>query len=213
LRLHGLHYLQSVQKVRSVQGMESPQQRRDRRRAEKRQAIRLVAVKLALEQGLEAVTVEAISAAADISPRTFFNYFASKEEALVMEPPLRPDEIVDELGRRPADEPAFLSLKTVARELAVRMRPVWAGMQPFMELNNRHPELAARAGAVDQSKIMDTVLDAVKARPGVTSGIHARMLLIATFGAMISAVQESVATGRPVEELLDEAFALLERGL
>ncbi|MEU1385685.1 MULTISPECIES: helix-turn-helix domain-containing protein [unclassified Nonomuraea] len=193
--------------------MESPEQRRERRRAEKRQAIRLAAVRLALDEGLDAVTVEAVSAAADISPRTFFNYFASKEEALVMEPVWRPDDIVAMLADRPADEPAFRSLKAVARELAVRVRPIWDTMQPFMELNNRYPELAARARAVDQTQIMETVLGAVRARPGVTSGIHARMLLITTFGAMISAIQESAATEKPVEELLDEAFALLERGL
>ncbi|MEV4395506.1 TetR/AcrR family transcriptional regulator [Nonomuraea sp. NPDC049607] len=193
--------------------MESPEQRRERRRAEKRQAIRLAAVRLALDEGLDAVTVEAVSAVADISPRTFFNYFASKEEALVMEPVWRPDDIVGLLGERPPDEPAFQSLKAVARELAVRMRPVWDTMQPFMELNNRHPELAARARAVDQTQIMETVLGAVRARPGVTSGIHARMLLITTIGAVISAIQESAATDEPVEELLDEAFALIERGL
>ncbi|MFI6923855.1 TetR/AcrR family transcriptional regulator [Nonomuraea spiralis] len=193
--------------------MESPEQRRERRRAEKRQAIRMAAVRLALDHGLDAVTVEAVSAAADISPRTFFNYFASKEDALVMEPVWRPDDIVDLLGGRPADEPAFRSLKAVARELAVRIRPIWDTMQPFMELNSRYPELAARARAVDQTELMEKVLGAVRERPGVTTGIHARMLLIATFGAMISAVQESAATGEPVETLLDEAFALLERGL
>ncbi|MFI9590922.1 TetR/AcrR family transcriptional regulator [Nonomuraea sp. NPDC052265] len=193
--------------------MESPEQRRERRRAEKRQAIRLAAVRLALDEGLDAVTVEAVSAAADISPRTFFNYFASKEEALVMEPVWRPDDIVGMLGDRPAGEPAFESLKAVARELAVRVRPIWDTMQPFMELNNRYPELAARARAADQTQIMETVLGAVRARPGVRSGIHARMLLITTIGAMISAIQESAATDEPVEELLDEAFALLERGL
>ncbi|MEV1176833.1 TetR/AcrR family transcriptional regulator [Nonomuraea sp. NPDC049784] len=193
--------------------MESPQQRRDRRRAEKRQAIRMAAVKIALDAGIEAATVEAISAAADISPRTFFNYFASKEEALIMEPIWRPEELVDMLAERPADEPAFQSLKAVMRSLSVQVRPIWADMEPFVELRKRYPELTAKARAVDETKIMETIFEAVKGRPGVTSPIHARLLMVASFGATISAVQESLEAGGSVEELLDEAFTLLEKGL
>ncbi|MER5999333.1 TetR/AcrR family transcriptional regulator [Nonomuraea angiospora] len=193
--------------------MESPQQRRDRRRAEKRQAIRVAAVKIALDEGIEAATVEAISAAADISPRTFFNYFASKEEALVMEPLWHPEELVGMLAERPADEPAFQSLKTVMRTFAVRSQRIWTDMQPFMELRKRHPELAAKSRVADETKIMDTIFDAVRSRPGVTGPIHARLLIVASFGAAISAIQEATAGGGSVEDLLEEAFTLLENGL
>ncbi|WP_346109932.1 helix-turn-helix domain-containing protein [Nonomuraea maheshkhaliensis] len=193
--------------------METPQERRDRRRAEKRQAIRTAAVKIALDQGLEAATVEAISAAADISPRTFFNYFSTKEEALVMEPLWRPEEFTELLGARPGDEPAFESLKAVARILAARVSPIWADAQLFGELRRRHPELAAKARAADETKIMENVFEVVRDRPGVSGKLHARMLVIGTFGAAISAVQEAAETGGSVEELLEEALTLLENGL
>ncbi|GAA3606595.1 hypothetical protein GCM10022419_109330 [Nonomuraea rosea] len=170
-------------------------------------------MRLALDEGLEAATVEAISAAADISPRTFFNYFATKEEALVLGPIWQPEELVDLLASRPADEPVFLSMQQVMRELAERMRPVFADMQPFMELRARHPELAARARAADESKIMETIIGAVGSRPGVVSGMHARMLVIASFGAAMSAIHESLEGGGSVQDLLDEAFTLLENGL
>ncbi|WP_219463096.1 TetR/AcrR family transcriptional regulator [Nonomuraea rhizosphaerae] len=193
--------------------MESPQERRERRRAEKRQAVRRVAVRIALDDGLEAATVEAISAAADISPRTFFNYFGSKEDALVMEPAWRPEDLMELLRRRPEDEPVFRSLQAVMKEVGVRSLPLWADMQPFMELQNRHPELAVRARAADQAKVMEMTLALVRSRPGARGGLHARLLVVGSFGAMISAVQESLETGEPVEELLDQAFALLEQGL
>jgi len=205
--------LQSVQEMHIVQSMESPQERRERRRAEKRQAIRNAAVRIALDQGLEAATVEAISAAADISPRTFFNYFASKEEALAPAPPWTPEEFIELLDARPADEPAFQSLKAVARTLAARMLPAMADRKPYAELRKRYPELAAKAEAADATKLMENLLGAVLGRPGVTGSMHGRLLVIAAFGATISAVQESMATGRPVEELIEEAFTLLENGL
>jgi AcrR family transcriptional regulator len=47
-----------------------------------RQAIRAAAIELFTLNGVEATTVEQIAAAADISPRTFFNYFDTKEAAV-----------------------------------------------------------------------------------------------------------------------------------
>lgn len=50
---------------------------------ETRHALERATVELALEAGLEQVTVEQIAERADVSPRTFFNYFGSKEDALL----------------------------------------------------------------------------------------------------------------------------------
>lgn len=58
---------------------------RDRRRA----AVERVALDLALRHGYDAVTVEMICDAALVSPSTFFNYFGSKDRA-VLGPEPRP---------------------------------------------------------------------------------------------------------------------------
>jgi AcrR family transcriptional regulator len=60
---------------------------RERKRVATRQAIQSAVLRLALDRGLENVTVEEISRAADISPRTFFNYFVSKEAAMIGDSP------------------------------------------------------------------------------------------------------------------------------
>jgi AcrR family transcriptional regulator len=60
---------------------------RERKRLATRQAIQQAVLTLALERGLEHVTVEEISRQADISPRTFFNYFVSKEAAIAGDSP------------------------------------------------------------------------------------------------------------------------------
>jgi AcrR family transcriptional regulator len=60
---------------------------RERRRQETERSIQNAALQLAARQGVDAVTVEAICAAAGVSVRTFFNYFPFKEAAFAVSPP------------------------------------------------------------------------------------------------------------------------------
>src|SRR5437764_172016 len=65
---------------------------RERQREQTHVAIRRAALDLVQRQGLAALTVQAISREAGVSPRTFFNHYRSKEEALVSDlPPFRPE--------------------------------------------------------------------------------------------------------------------------
>ena len=60
---------------------------RERKRLATRRTIQMTVLDLIQHNGLERVTVEEISARANISPRTFFNYFPSKEAAAVGDAP------------------------------------------------------------------------------------------------------------------------------
>ena len=62
---------------------EPPLGLRDRKRLETRLRLEDAAVTLVLESGLEHTTIDAISELADVSPRTFFNYFESKDAAIL----------------------------------------------------------------------------------------------------------------------------------
>lgn len=56
---------------------------RERKKAATRAALSAAALRLALEQGADKVRVDDIADAAGVSPRTYNNYFASREQAIV----------------------------------------------------------------------------------------------------------------------------------
>ena len=80
--------------------------RRERKKLATRQALRIAALELVAERGLADVTVEDIAEAADVATRTFFNYFPSKEAAVIG---LDPDRVVrmsaQVLSRPPEETP------------------------------------------------------------------------------------------------------------
>jgi AcrR family transcriptional regulator len=83
---------------------------RERKKLATRVALSHAAWSLMVEHGLDAVTPEAIAEAADVSPRTFRNYFASREEAILDELVRRASSLTDGVRARPASEPVWDSL-------------------------------------------------------------------------------------------------------
>ena len=80
--------------------------RRERKKLATRQALSAAALRLALEHGPQNVRVDDIAEAAGVSPRTYNNYFSSREQAiLVALAAERGQRVAAALRKRPADEP------------------------------------------------------------------------------------------------------------
>ncbi|MFD5753672.1 TetR/AcrR family transcriptional regulator [Streptomyces sp. NPDC127033] len=94
---------------------------RERKKQATRTALSEAAVRLAAVHGAENVTVEAISEAAGVSPRTFFNYFESHDDAFVMI-----DRTVGERVRRAVREapPELSAFEAVREALATELTHV-----------------------------------------------------------------------------------------
>lgn len=87
---------------------------RERKKERTRQALVDAATTLFASKGYDETTIADLAAAADVSPRTFFSHFASKEEVLVSDPPLRLQTIIEVLaGPRSAESPGELLLRAL----------------------------------------------------------------------------------------------------
>jgi AcrR family transcriptional regulator len=80
---------------------------RERKKQATREALRLAALRLSVEKGWDQVRVEDIAAEAGVSPRTFNNYFASKDEAFLATAYDRGARMQAALAARPAEEPLW----------------------------------------------------------------------------------------------------------
>ncbi|MGH7641047.1 MAG: TetR/AcrR family transcriptional regulator [Candidatus Dormibacteria bacterium] len=94
---------------------------RDRKKLAARRAIRAAATRLVAERGLKNVTVPEIAAAAEVSVRTYFNYFSSKEDAIVELGPEMAAQLRSDLLARPADEPILTALRVATVAMAERL--------------------------------------------------------------------------------------------
>src|ERR1700712_2284039 len=94
---------------------------RERKKLATRATLHRVALELVAEHGLDHVSVDDIAARADVSPRTFFNYFPSKDDAVVGLDPAMPQQQATALLARPATESPVESMRAMARQQAIEM--------------------------------------------------------------------------------------------
>ncbi|MDQ1631340.1 MAG: hypothetical protein QOC80_1312 [Frankiaceae bacterium] len=122
---------------------------RERKRRLTRVRLQEAALRLVAEHGLEAVTVDDISAAVDVSSRTFFNYFPTKEDALAGDQGWLPP--AEEVRRILLDERSPELVADLQRVLHVAL-PGLAARREEMQLRRtvfeRHPTLLRAALAV-----------------------------------------------------------------
>ncbi len=101
---------------------------RERKRQQTRQALISAAMRLFDDQGYEETTVAEIAAAAGVSTKTFFNYFASKDEVLFPHLSARIDAAVTIIARRaPGEDVADVLIRAMEHMLADAVRDELAG--------------------------------------------------------------------------------------
>ncbi|MBM2621233.1 TetR family transcriptional regulator [Actinoplanes sp. LDG1-06] len=189
--------------------------RRDRKKQQTRAALTAAALRLVDERGRDHVTVEEIAEAADVSPRTFFNYFATKDDALIGGPLPDGPSIHDRLLAVPAGVPLVRALlEAMTPDIAdiQAERDVWLLRLRVIKSNpSLLPILVARGECAEEETIA-----AVAARTGLPADSMFPQLAATTVGAAFRTSMMRWATADEGVELIDlvrEAFDLLGSGL
>jgi len=123
---------------------------RERKKAATRAALRTATVRLYRRHGPDAVTVEDICAEVEVSPRTFFNYFNAKDEALFGLDQQQSEELATEVAERPTDEDAIVATRAVLQRI-IDDRAGTGLWQEQMLLLREYPELLPRLHAATRA--------------------------------------------------------------
>lgn len=159
---------------------------REHKKAATRRSLAGAALRLAVEHGLDGVTVEDIADAAGVSRRTFSNYFTSKEDAVLDADRERLRALVSLVEARPATEDAWQALRASTAEL-YRVRPLpdveWMVQ---LRLLRRHPSLLARQAGDQVALERDLTAVLLRREPDE----EAARLMAATF---LTAIRTGIA--------------------
>ena len=79
--------------------------KRERKRRQTRSRIEHAAIALFLQRGFDQTTIEDITEAADVSKRSFFDYFPSKEDVVSAWQDAFADHLAEAVAARPTNEP------------------------------------------------------------------------------------------------------------
>lgn len=156
---------------------------RERKKQATRAALREAALRLALERGPQNVRIDDIAEAAGVSPRTYNNYFSSREQAIVAAVAAeRESGIAAAVAARPAEVRLATAVVDAVVDQYCAPRP------DALLLITTSPAL--RAAYVDAAAVLEEPLAAAIVERAGADRLGARVLAAAVRAAVGVALQE-----------------------
>jgi AcrR family transcriptional regulator len=190
---------------------------RERKKERTREALEAAALDLFERKGFDHTTVDEIVDACDVSRRTFFRYFSSKEDAFKGDQAEKTAMVATLLAARPADEPALESVRVV-------ILGICSQLGDDKEASLRRMRIAAASHDLHQLEVegydsrTDGLVDALLARSNAPVDTDSRLQMRLVIGAAM-VVMRSVCEqwmgddGRgDLVQMVDHAFDLLAAG-
>jgi len=178
---------------------------RDRKRVRARQTLENAALELFERNGFESTTVAEIAHSVDMSPRTFFRYFGSKEDVLFSRAGSHLSVVRDELLQRSHAESRFAAIRGVLLEYAQYLDRRKDAMARRARIITTHPQLRAR-GADETNKWGDALAQDLATRAGAVAPSRIDALIVS-----VALTAFSCAWTSWLEEGCDETLPALLR--
>ena len=189
---------------------------KDRRRSKLAAQIERTALSMFVQRGINAVTIDQISDAADISRRTFFRYFASKEDLLLGDRQRYDDSLARAVAKEQPSQSAVRMLRDILVEMSHEVEAEADIARLRLELFRKYPE--EMSGAFEQQRAWSSTFKAMVAqRMGLDDSRDMRPALIVRvmMSAANVALQNWFTKGaeQPLHELVESTVDQTIAGL
>ncbi|MCA2180830.1 TetR/AcrR family transcriptional regulator [Nonomuraea glycinis] len=198
--------------------------RRERKKQATRAALGEAALRLSLRHGVENVTVEQIADEADIALRTFFNYFSSKEEAVMATLSAAAQELIAQFRARPRTESVLRAFREAVVVVMSQSDVAGRDFVPAFQLIRSTPTLVPHQLAVLAAQ-EKALAEAISARIGQPAAdVYARLCAACALTALRVVLEawlqrtadtdqqpDPALLGRQVDTVLNELAAGLDR--
>ncbi|MDT6982003.1 TetR family transcriptional regulator [Streptomyces lusitanus] len=187
---------------------------RERKKQQTRDALVRAALDLIVTRGYDGTTVDDIAAAVDVSQRTFFRYFASKEEVALFVPGLAEQRIAEAVRARPRDEAPLEALRRAVLdswdaigEAVGRLVPMELHMRVYRVIESTPALLAAHLRR--SAELEEELAGIIAEREGLDVDSDPRpRILVAAFAGVIRVAERLWSAG---DDLGTEALRDLMR--
>jgi TetR/AcrR family transcriptional regulator, regulator of mycofactocin system len=164
------------------------------------------------QRGFATVTVEEIAAEAQISTRTFYRYFSTKEDVLQVRIYRRAEALKAALAQRPSDEPPLHSLRVAVEMVASGEDP--ALLKHWIAVIVATPNAFRAVLGGNILALNKTMADFFGSRLGEPSDAMVPEMLAAAAGSIIHTAQRRwYLRGGNLATILSEGLRVLEEGV
>jgi AcrR family transcriptional regulator len=187
---------------------------RERKKRQTRGRIQDAAFRLFSDAGFDTTTVDQIAAAAEVSPRTFFRYFASKEDVVFSDEALDLEALRTAVDAQPAAAPERVALREGILGFSRYLEDDHARVLPRARLVADNQSLMGRT-LVTQGEWADKLADGLAQRNGSADpSFEQRVLASAAIGALTTAVMTwAMNPADSLHELTRRALEILSTAL
>jgi AcrR family transcriptional regulator len=188
---------------------------RETKKRETRQRISAIATELFFARGFDAVTIEEIALAADVSKMTVFNYFARKEDLMLdREDDLKLVFLREALRDRPKGQPPIETLRRLVDKLREQKHPyacVDRQMVSWWRVVAASPSLVARLREIADEAAEGLALELAGPKPDGGARLLAGMIVLTWRTAHGEAIR-MLERGDSAKRANAAFIALIDRG-